>query len=382
MTRPVPASPPPRFIGSQIYTRPTYDGVHPLAIPRVPTVIALSRAMGWLDPAIYHTSPRAKPKALRSFHTQTYIDTLQRVEATQAATAADRERHGLGTLSNPVHPLMYRRPATAAGGSLLGAELIAGGGVVYNPGGGTHHGHADRAGGFCYLNDPVLAILRLKALGLSRIAYVDIDAHHCDGVQDAFDGAEGIRIVSVHEAKRWPFTGGVDDTAGGVAFNIPAPRGFNDTGFAFLLDEVILPAIAAHRPEAVVLQCGADAVLEDPLSRLALSNGSHWRAVSELRALAPRMLVLGGGGYNPWSVGRLWTGVWATLSGAEIPGPAEALPPAAQDILRALTWRRSGGKNPPEHWFTTLADRPREGEIQPELRDIAATLRRRLPAYH
>ncbi|WP_240453848.1 acetoin utilization protein AcuC [Chachezhania antarctica] len=382
MTAPAPDMPPPRFIGSQIYARPSYDGAHPLAIPRVPTVMALARAMGWLPGSVYLTSPRAKPEALRTFHTRDYLDALLRAETSQSLAPDDRERHGLGTLSNPVHPLMYRRPATAAGGSLLGAELIANGGVVYNPGGGTHHGHADRAGGFCYLNDPVLAIQRLRALGLSRVAYVDIDAHHCDGVEDAFVGDDAIRIVSIHEAKRWPFTGTVDDTAGGVAFNIPAPRGFNDTGFDYVLEDLILPAVADHRPDAIVLQCGADAVLEDPLSRLALSNGSHWRAVRALGALAPRMLVLGGGGYNPWSVGRLWTGVWATLSGAEIPGPDDALPAEAQQILRTLTWRRAAGRNPPEHWFTTLADHRRDGEIHPDLRDTVTTLRKRLHIYH
>nr|WP_233270530.1 acetoin utilization protein AcuC [Chachezhania sediminis] len=366
-------------MGSQVYARPTYDGVHPLAIPRVPTVIALARAIGWLDDSRYLTSPRAKPSALRLFHTERYLDALQRVEATQVLTPEDREVHGLGTLSNPVHPLMYRRPATAAGGSLLAAELLTRGGVVYNPGGGTHHGHADRAGGFCYLNDPVLAILRLRALGVERIAYVDIDAHHCDGVEEALAGRDWVRMVSVHEARRWPFTGSARDTAGGSAFNLPVARGFNDTEFELLLQEVVLPAVADHRPDAVILQCGADAVLEDPLSRLALSNGCHWRTVAALRTLTPRLLVLGGGGYNPWSVGRLWTGVWATLSGAEIP---DRLPTQAQSVLRALSFRRAAGRNPPEHWFTTLADAPREGGIRDEVRDLVQISRARLKAFH
>ncbi|MEY8838218.1 acetoin utilization protein AcuC [Cribrihabitans sp. XS_ASV171] len=363
------------FIGSEIYRGSSYGRAHPLAIPRVPTVIDLARALGWLPREAYRVSPRAKPVALEAFHTPAYIAALQAAERAQDVSPEVRARHGLGTLSNPVFPEMYRRPATAAGGSILGAELVAQGGAVYNPGGGTHHGFADRAGGFCYLNDPVLAILRLRALGMAQIVYVDIDAHHCDGVEAAFRGARDVRLISVHEARRWPFTGALEEDAGGAAFNLPVPRGFNDTEFEMVLEEVILPGVEGFRPEAVVLQCGADAVEEDPLSRLSLSNRSHWAAVRALRAVCPRLLVLGGGGYNPWSVARLWTGVWAVLAGHEIP---DRLPPNAEAVLRGLSWSRAAGRNPPGDWFTTLADAPRPGPVRQELRDAVRVLTARL----
>jgi hypothetical protein len=114
-----------------------------------------------------------------------------------------------------------------------------------------------------------------------------------------------------------------------------------------------------------VLQCGADAVEEDPLSRLTLSNNAHWDVLRGLMELGcPRLLVLGGGGYNPWSVGRLWTGVWATLNGHHPRAPAED----AEDVLRALRWDRARkGRSPPEHWFTTLRDAPRPGPVRPEI---------------
>ncbi len=368
------------FIGSEIYRGSTYGRVHPLAIPRVPTVIDLSRAMGWLPDEMYRTSPRARPAALHAFHTTEYTAALQQAEREQSVDTATRDRHGLGTLSNPVFPEMFRRPATAAGGSLLAAEIVATrGGVAYNPGGGTHHGLPDRASGFCYFNDPVLAILALQGFGLTRIAYVDIDAHHCDGVEAAFAGNDTVLLFSTHEENRWPFTGALSDTAGGNAYNLPLPRGLNDTEFEFILNEALLPAVAAHRPDAIVLQCGADAVEEDPLSRLTLSNGAHWQVVRALQDLCPRLLVLGGGGYNPWSVARLWTGVWATLTGADIP---DRLPPEGEAVLRALTWRRSAGRNPPDHWFTTLRDAPRPGPIRPALRDRVAHLRARCLAVH
>ncbi len=366
----------PLFIGAEIFRKSTYGAKHPLAIPRVSTVIDLCRALGWLKAENYRVSPCAKPKALHAFHTPEYIDALQKAEASQFVSDETRQKHRLGTLSNPVFPEMYRRPATAAGGSMLGAELIRDGGIVFNPAGGTHHGLSDRANGFCYLNDPVLAIQSLIRHGLSRIVYVDIDAHHCDGVEAAFHGSTKVRMISIHEERRWPFSGTLDDTAGGAAFNLPVPRGLNDDEFFAILEELILPAAAAFRPQAILLQCGADAVAEDPLSRLTLSNNAHWRAVSSLQKLAPRFLVLGGGGYNPWSVARLWSGVWATLNGYEIP---DALDANAQIILKSLTWSRGGGKQPPEHWVKTLRDKPHLGPVRSELSANLARLRARIP---
>lgn len=361
----------PRFIGSDIYRGSSYGARHPLSIPRVPTVIDLSRALGWLPDAQYITSPRAKPEALTAWHTPAYIAALQRAEAEGHVPPETRARHHLGTASNPVFSEMFRRPATAAGGSLLATDLLRDGGAVYNPGGGTHHGMADRAGGFCYLNDPVLAIKALLAQGLTRIAYVDIDAHHCDGVATAFPGESRVLMISTHEARRWPFTGTLDDRAGGHAINLPLPRETNDTGFAMALHEVILPAVQAMRPQAIVLQCGADAVTEDPLSRLSLSNTAHWATLAALRPLSPRLLVLGGGGYNPWTVARLWTGVWATLNDIDIP---DHLPERARAILAALTWSRRPVQ-PPDHLIDTLRDMPREGAIADDLRTAIRTLR-------
>ncbi|NOD87308.1 MULTISPECIES: acetoin utilization protein AcuC [unclassified Ruegeria] len=365
----------PIFIGSEIYRNSTYGSKHPLAIPRVSTVIDLCRALGWLTPENYRVSPCAKPSALETFHAPDYIAALQKAEQEQYVSDQTRERYALGTLSNPVFPEMYRRPATAAGGSMLAAELIRDGGIVFNPAGGTHHGLADRANGFCYLNDPVLAIQTLLNAGLDRVVYVDIDAHHCDGVEVAFHGSTNLRMISMHEARRWPFTGNLDDDAGGAAFNLPVARGLNDNEFSAILDELILPATAAFKPQAIILQCGADAVTEDPLSRLTLSNSSHWNAVAALKELAPRFLVLGGGGYNPWSVGRLWTGVWATLNGFDIP---DRLDTDTQTILRALTWNRSVGRNPPSHWLDELRDIPNFGPIQDELKQDLRRLAARI----
>ncbi|QGX97118.1 acetoin utilization protein AcuC [Roseovarius faecimaris] len=363
----------PLFIGSEIYRGSSYGARHPLSIPRVPVVTDLVRALGWLPDGQFRVSPRAKPSALTAWHTPAYIAALQEAERSGSVTEAARARHHIGTLSNPIFPEMFRRPATAAGGSLLATELLTQGGIVFNPGGGTHHGMPDHAGGFCYLNDPVLAIRAFLAQGLTRVAYVDIDAHHCDGVAAAFDGDARVLMISTHEERRWPFTGALEDRAGGQAINLPLPRGTQDAGFALALEEVILPAVQGARPQAIVIQCGADAVAEDPLARLELSNNSHWRAVARLKEMSPRVLVLGGGGYNPWTVGRLWAGVWAVLNGKE---PPDRLPERARAVLAGLSWSRRPAA-PPDHLVETLRDAPREGAISDELRTRVQVLKAR-----
>lgn len=365
----------PLFIGHEIYRHSTYGGWHPLRVPRVSTVMDLSRALGWLGADQFVNSPRAKPAALVNWHTDEYVAALQDAEERQTVSPSDKSRFQIGTVSNPIFPEIFRRPATAAGGSILAGELLKAPGVVYNPAGGTHHGMPDRANGFCYLNDPVLAMLSLRRQGVRRIAYVDIDAHHPDGVEVGFGGDPELLLISVHEENLWPRTGDLHDDAGGNALNLPVPIGFHDDEMALVSEELILPKVQAFRPDAIVLQCGADGVEDDPLAHLSLSNNAHWDVLRGLMGLAPRLLVLGGGGYNPWTVGRLWTGVWGILNGHEIPAH---LPQQAEAVLRKLRFdgnRR--GKNPPSEWFTTLQDARRNGPIRDKVRARVSYLRAR-----
>jgi acetoin utilization protein AcuC len=365
----------PLFIGSDIYRGSSYGSRHPLRVPRVSTVMDLARALGWLPTNRFRTSPRAKPAALSFWHEAQYVAALQAAESAGDATLEMRERFHLGTLSNPIFPEVYRRPATGAGGVMLAAELLSTTpGVVHVPGGGTHHGLPGRANGFCYLNDVVLGIKVLQRAGMQRIAYVDLDAHHCDGVELAFAGDASVRMISVHEEGRWPFTGLLDDTAEGSAFNLPVPKGYNDSEARAVLHDLILPRVSEFHPEALVLQCGADSLLEDPLSRLALSNRAYLEALQALLPLAPRVLVLGGGGYNPWSVGRLWTAIWGVLAGRELP---DRLPDAGRKVMEALSWNGGGRPDPAPEMRTTLLDAPREGAVRPEIRDRLAVLARR-----
>ncbi len=366
----------PVLIGSEIYRGSTYGGKHPLAIPRVSTALDLIRALGWLDPDRYRDSPRAAPAQLLRFHTPDYVAALQRAEAEQRVSEAVRARHHLGAHGNPVYREVFRRPATGAGGALLAADLVRDGGVAHVPGAGTHHAMPDRASGFCYLNDVALLCFALVDGGLSRVLYVDIDAHHGDGVEHAFRDDPRVFTLSVHENGRWPHTGTAEDRAGGHSRNLPVPQGFNDTEMDWVLRQAILPVARHLRPEAIVLQCGADALEEDPLARLSLSNNSHFAVARALMAEAPRLIVTGGGGYNPWTVARCWAGVWGALDGRAMPA---LLPPGAEAVLRGLSWFRAAGRAPPEHWSTTLRDAPRPGPVRAEVREVCAGALRDLP---
>jgi len=362
----------PVLIASEIYRRSTYGPKHPLAIPRVSTTLDLIRALGWLAPGQYLDSPMASVPELQRFHDADYIAALQRAEANQGIDPEDRERFRIGADGNPVYREVFRRPATSAGGVILAARMTAAaGGTVHVPGGGTHHGMRAKASGFCYVNDAVLGLLAWLDAGLTRILYLDIDAHHGDGVEIAFADDARVTTLSIHEGGRWPFSGSAH--AGPHALNLAVPPGFNDTEMRALLQGLVLPLIARLRPEAIMLQCGADALEEDPLARLSLSNNAHADFIAAVKDAAPRFILLGGGGYNPWTVARCWARGWATLNGQAAP---ERLPPAAEAVLRGLSFHRAAGRNPPEHWFTTLADEPREGPVRAE---VSALLAQPLP---
>ncbi|HKX09556.1 MAG TPA: acetoin utilization protein AcuC [Stellaceae bacterium] len=361
----------PRLFGSEIYRRSSYGGRHPLAIPRVSLMLDLVRALGWAPDGVYIEATKATPEELARFHDLAYIAAVQRAELDRRIDPEASERYHIGRNGNPVFPEVFSRPATACGATLAAVELLLRGddapAIIHSPAGGTHHGRRDRAAGFCYFNDVVLGILRLLDRGVARVLYVDLDAHHGDGVEDAFRDDPRVLTISVHERDRWPHSGGIADQ-GPSWRNLPVPAGFNDSELDFLLDKAVLPLGERFAPEVVVIQSGADALADDPMTKLALSNGSLRRAVDRVRRLAPRALVLGGGGYNPWAVARCWTGVWGTVAGVEIP---DRLPAPAEQLLRAVEWRHSLARDPPERWFTTLADPPHEGPVRQEIVAVA-----------
>lgn len=359
----------PLFVGSHFCRTRGFGRNHPLAIPRVAAVMDLCERLGWLDERSFRRAPAATITQLADYHDPAYVEALYAADRAGSVQPDVRERHHFGNLENPLFPGVFERAATAVGGSILAAELALEGRAVFHPAGGTHHGHRDRASGFCYFNDPVFAITTLLRRGMDRVLYVDLDAHHCDGVQEAFGADSRVLLVSIHESGRWPFTGGADEDVCCNAVNLPVPAGLNDSELRVLLDDVVLPVGTAFRPDAVVVTCGTDALDGDPLSRLALSNGALWHAVETVIDLARPAVVLGGGGYNPWTLARCWTGLWGRLDGRAIP---EALPPEAQQVLAELECDLVDDEDRRPEWFTTLVDAPNEGPVRDEVRALVA----------
>ncbi len=363
------------FVGHDIYRRAAYGTMHPLAIPRVESVVDLCHVLDWFGPGEYRTSPQASEAELAGFHDAAYVRALREAAHAGRVDHATRERYGIGTMENPVFPGLFERAATSVGGSILAAEIALSGSIAFHPAGGTHHGRRDRASGFCYFNDPVFAIRRLHQGGCQRVFYVDLDAHHGDGVEIAFAADARVHTLSIHEAGRWPYTGDLADTAGGRACNLPVPRDFADAELRILLEDVVLPLAERLAPDALVLTCGGDALAGDPLTRMALSNVALWDAVEALVPLAPRVVVLGGGGYNPWTLTRYWTGLWARLSGRTIP---DGLSDAAQQVLRQLHCELVEEEDVRDEWLTTLADAPNDAPARAQIAALRDQARARL----
>lgn len=362
----------PVFVGHQLYRRAAYGTHHPLAIPRVAAVMDLCAALGWLPDDEFERSPQATDAQLAQFHTPDYIAAFRHADAVGKVDIAVRERYAIGTMENPLFPGVFERAATSVGGSIRAAERALSGRVAYHPAGGTHHGRPDRASGFCYFNDPVFAILRLLQGGLDAVLYVDLDAHHGDAVQDAFAADPRVFTISIHEQGRWPYSGAIDDVGQGRALNLPVPRGFRDSELSWLIDQLVLPLADRIAPQAVVLTCGADALAGDPLAAMRLSNVALWNAVERLVELAPAAVVAGGGGYNPWTVARYWSGLWARLSGRRI---ADALPEQAQAVLRTLQCDLVDDEDVNPAWLTTIADTPDSSPVRDEIAQLCERAR-------
>jgi acetoin utilization protein AcuC len=356
----------PYYIGSEIYRKPAFGPNHPLNIVRHAAVIDLLQMLGWLDANHFRESKPATVDQLLEFHSRAYVRALQYANATGRVEPDVRERFQVGTLENPLFPGLFERASMTVGGSILSAELASKGHVVFHPTGGTHHGRADRASGFCYFNDPVFAILTFLREGSRNVLYIDLDAHHGDGVEDAFLDESRVTTLSIHEAERWPFSGTHSRPADGV-YNLAVPAGINDTEFEFLVEHAVLPLVDRIQADALVLCCGADCLAGDPLSRMELSNVVLWDAVDRLIATGLPTVILGGGGYNPWTVTRYWAGMWGRICGQEFP---ERLPPEATDYLRAMECDLIDEEDVDEAWLTTMADTPYPGPIRDEIKSL------------
>jgi acetoin utilization protein AcuC len=336
---------------------------HPMAPVRVELTVRLARALGVLDHAnVEVVSPgTASDALLESVHTPDLVAAVRRC-------AADPSRvelpFGLGTDDNPCFPGMHEATARVVAGTVAMAQAVAAGEVDHgvNITGGLHHGMPGNASGFCVYNDVAVAIQALLAAGIERVAYVDIDVHHGDGVQTVFWDDPRVLTVSLHETPRtlFPGTGYPEETGGpnapGSAVNVALPPGTSDAGWLRAFDAVVPPVLEAFAPHVLVTQHGCDSHAEDPLAHLALTIDGQRAAYAALHELAHRLcdgrwVVTGGGGYAVVDVvPRAWTHLLAIAVGAPI-DPTTPLPDAwrtyvADRLGRSAPLRMTDGREP------------------------------------
>ena len=360
------------YIGSEIYRRSAFGHNHPLSYARQESVLDMCRVLGWLNDSNFIISPTADIDTLMRYHDKNYVDALKSADALGSVSVDIRKKYNFGTMENPLFKGVFDRAATTIGGSIEAARQALAGQVAFHPSGGTHHGMIDRAHGFCYFNDPVYAILTLLDAGLERVLYVDIDAHHGDGVETAFLDDPRVTTLSVHEENRWPYSGTIKDNGAG-RINLPVPQGLNDSEFAYINDQLIRPICDALKPQAIVVTCGADAIYADPLSKMSLSNGALWQSVLMLKQQSEHLVVLGGGGYNPWTTVRTWVGLWGLFSGHKLP---KILPGAAQTILQKFDSDLIDEEDRLPEWITRLEDQEINGEIREDIKIRIDTVNR------
>ncbi len=376
----IPPGRPAIFVGAARYRRNSYGKNHPLAIPRVSLTLDLINSYGAMGPAEYRLGRPASHIELWGFHTRDYIQAFEKAQFRGRVTDEDRRRYQLGTLENPYFPGFFDTPNLATGSSIQAAELVLQGQTAFSPAGGMHHAAAHQARGFCYLNDPVLAIQRLRRAGL-RVLYWDMDAHHGDGVEAAFVADASVQTVSLHmdTAYAYPFQGGgLMDQAGG-ALNLPLPPEVNDSEYRQVFTALWPRVLEAFAPDVVVLQAGTDILAPDPLSKFRVSNVLFWEIVQRIVDESPRLLVLGGGGYHPIALARCWTGLWGILSGRQL---ARELPESGCALLEQVDWELDDEDAPDyARQFRCLDDIPLEGPVRGDILDAVQLLLQQHPLF-
>ena len=338
---------------------------HPLRPHRVLLTWDLIRGCGLLDRSEASTIAcrSATDEEVRLVHTADYLDATRRAGHGEDG---DWWRFGYGPGDNPIFPNMHEAGALVAGASLEAARAVLDGEVAhaFNAAGGLHHAMPARASGFCVYDDPAVAIAWLLGHGIERIAYVDLDVHHGDGVQAIFDEEPRVLTISIHESGEYlfPGTGSVDERGRGKALgtkvNVPLPPGTGDRAWLSAVRALVPPLVERFEPDVLVTQLGCDTHATDPLAHLQLTTAAYRKAASFLHALAHEMtdgrwVATGGGGYQ-WArvVPRAWTLYFAEMAGA-----------ALDDVLPEAWVERAedefGGEVPGTFSEPTLDEDPR-----------------------
>ncbi|MEJ5375772.1 MAG: acetoin utilization protein AcuC [bacterium] len=354
---------------------------HPFKPERVYKTVELCGRYGvWERSWMRVVAPvKVQEEELLGFHHPSYIRVLK--EASEGRISLETLQKGLGTHECPVVPGLYDWACGIVGGTLGAMRAILAGeaDVAVNFYGGLHHGMPDHAEGFCYLNDIAVSVPEALKRGW-KVAYVDCDAHHGNGVQEAFYKDPRVLVISIHETGRtlYPWDGWETQLGEGEGYgynvNLPLEPGSDDEVFQLAFDSVVLPLLEAFDPDLIVAQLGADSLISDPLTHLRLTNNGYSHALRCMAGLGRPILALGGGGYDMYRTARWWTLAWAILNDLE-----------PKDELAGLVGGMMFG---PEMEVGSLLDAPHpsEGEIKDrameEARRVVAFLEEKLFPIH
>lgn len=357
------------FIYSDDFEKFAYHDSHPLKPIRFKLTYELARAYG-LFRSFHHRLVKAKPCTVDDL---ILVHSIEYIEAVEHAAVEipewDRLRYGLDTPDNPIIPQAYEWSLLAVGASLQAAKLVESGQaeIAMNIAGGQHHAGRNRASGFCYFNDVAVVIQYLLDKG-HRVAYIDIDAHHGDGVQEIFYKTDKVLTISLHESGHYTFPGtgferelGIEEGEG-FSVNIPLLPESDDDVLWYAFYEIVPALLEGFKPDVLVTQLGVDTFRSDPLAALNVTTNGFCRVIDELKQLSPgKWIALGGGGYNVLNVPRAWTLAWAIMSEEDIPN---TLPRSYHKLLRKTLPEEYDATPHPER----LRDKPYQIDLKTKIR--------------
>ncbi len=349
------------LVHTPLYHQFDFGRDHPLRMYRLKLTTDLMKSLDLYPETVVEPEPAGR-ELLELFHSAEYVDALE---------AAEREGKafpvmGIGTPDCPLFEGCCTLPRLNVDGTCKAVEMAMEGVWTFHMGGGMHHAHPSRASGFCYLNDPVVGIMQAMKRG-AKVLYLDIDAHHGDGVQEAFYHTDQVMTFSIHQYSPgfFPGTGGLDEVGEGkgrgYSINLPLPPHTEDETYWWAYSELFPLLLKRFNPDLLFVQFGVDAHRDDPLASLYLSTYLYERVIRDIvdRWQGP-LVVVGGGGYDMVNVARIWTMVWAVLNGRELP---ELLP---DSFLRISTM--SGYDGPHLHdipgWSGEAVDSQVEGLVR------------------
>ncbi|MFQ5909316.1 MAG: acetoin utilization protein AcuC [Thermoplasmata archaeon] len=372
------------FVYSEGFMKYDFGPYHPMNQIRIKLTYELMKALGIFErEEILLSEPEAATEdQIALMHGRDYIDMVKEV--------SDGERRqgaflfGLGSGDNPIFEDMYNASAIHTGATMHACDLVLSGEVnhAFTPAGGLHHASRSRASGFCVFNDPAIAIEDLLVnKELKRVVYIDIDAHHGDGVQFLFFDRPDVLTISIHESGKYLFPGSGfenelgDEEGKGFAVNVPLPPYTRDQSYIYAFKEIVPPLLESYKPDFIFTQLGADAHRSDPLTHLMIGTMTYEEVGGIVHEISHeicngRWVGVGGGGYDPTVVPRIWTAIFGQMAGIDI---QNELPQSWRTLCREMT-----GESPSK----SLRDESEDADVPKDIKVLVENVKKSVFPYH